>query len=212
MDGHLAVMIFVSIYLVFGVFILTGYIKPIETALENFADVKIRRSDNDYSYEGIIIWMPLIFGSLLIFMYYPVVVAYNNLPAFLGLVVGFLYPSVIMLFKIQTFSDACIEEDTGFGYHPLVYLLISLAAGWFMVLRGFSILNFQNIPSELAYIILAMGLIAMTIPLFPDYLDRVVSVDLRSWKGFRFMGIVAVALFIGTHLIWIVLQSKFFMT
>lgn len=210
MDGHLAVMIFIGLYLIFGVVILTVYIKKFEKALENLSKVRIRRPGNDYSYEGMVIWMPIIFGSLLIFMYYPIAVVYNNLSAFLGIAVGFLYPSILMLFRLKTFSDVNIKEDTGLGYHPGVYLFIALGAGWFMVLRGFSMLNFMNIPYELAYIVLAMGLISMTIPMFPDYLDRVVPVDLRSRNGFLFMGAIAVILFILAHIIWLLLQSKVF--
>jgi len=210
MDGHLAVMIFVGLYLVLGVIVLTVYIKPIEKKLEKMFNVKIKRPDDDYSYEGIVIWMPLVFGSLLLFMYYPIVVSYGNLPAFLGIAVGFLYPSILMLLRLKTFGDASIQESTGMGYHPGAYLFISLGAGWFMVLRGFSMLNFPNIPSELAYIVLGMGLIAMTIPLFPDYLDKALSVDLRSSNGLRFMAVIAVILFIVTHIIWIVVQSMVF--
>lgn len=210
MDGHLAVMIFVGLYLIVGVIVLTGYIKPIEKKLEKMFKIKIKRPDDDYSYEGIVIWMPLVFGPLLLFMYYPIVVAYANLPAFLGIAVGFLYPSVVMLLRLRTFSDANIQVSTGMGYHPGAYLFISLGAGWFMVLRGFSMLNFPNIPSELSYIVLGMGLLAMTIPLFPDYLDKVMPVDLRSSSGLRLMGLIAVVLFIGTHIVWIVLQSKVF--
>lgn len=173
--------------------------------------IKIRHPNGDYSYEGILIWLPLLFGLLLIFMYYPVAIDYNNLPAFLGTAVGFLYPSLIMLLRRKTFSDASIKEDTGVGYNPSAYLIISLGAGWFMILRGFSMLNFPDkVPAELGYIVLTMGLIAMTIPLFPDYLDKITSVDLRSQAGLRFMGIVAVLLFISTHIIWILVQSKVF--
>ena len=71
-------------------------------------------------------------------------------------------------------------------------------------------LHFPGIPLELAYIVLGMGLVAMTIPLFPDYLDHVVPVDMRSRAGLRFIGVLAVALFILTHIIWIILQSKVF--
>ncbi len=45
MDGHLAVMIFVGLYLVLGVIVLTVYIKPIEKKLEKMFNIKIKRPE-----------------------------------------------------------------------------------------------------------------------------------------------------------------------
>lgn len=105
--------------------------------------------------------------------------------------------------------DAGMNDD-GYGYNPLVYFFASVGAGWFMVFRGFSMLNFPSIPLELACIVLVMGLVAMVVPLFPDYLDRLVSFDMRSRAGPRFVGLLAVALLIGTTIVWITVQSKVF--
>lgn len=55
-----------------------------------------------------------------------------------------------------------------------------------------------------------MILVAMTVHLFQDYLDRLVSFDMRSRAGPRFVGLLAVALLIGTTILWITVQSKVF--
>lgn len=190
--------------------IIAIYIRQIESKLEEWTDVKFRRPDDDYSYEGMVFWILPSFALIAIVMFYPFAIVRNNLPFYLGAMVGFLYPSLIMFLRLKTFSDTCINEETGLGYHPGAYLAVSLGAGWFMTARGFSMLNFQDIPAQLAYFVIALGLIAQTIPLFPDYLDRIVPVDLRSKAGLHFMGILAVALFIITHIIWIMVQSKVF--
>jgi len=191
-------------------FFMAIYIHKIENSLENWINIKFRRTNGDYSYEGMVMWMLPSFALVLIVMFYPFAVVRNNLPFYIGAMVGFLYPSLIMLFWLKTFSDASIKKDADLGYHPGAYLVISLGAGWFMTARGFSMLNFQNIPSELAYITIALGLVAQSVPLFPDYLDKIVPFDLRSKAGLRFMGILAVFLFIVTHIIWIMVQSKVF--
>jgi hypothetical protein len=207
--ASITVMAFVGILVVIG-FIIAVYIRRIEGKLERWMDIKFRRPDDDYSYEGMVLWLlPSILIAMVV-LFYPFAIVRNNLPFYLGAMLGFLYPSLIMLFRLKIFSDASIKEDTDLGYHPGAYLAVSLGAGWFMTARGFSMLNFQNIPSELGYIVIALGLIAQTIPLFPDYLDKIVPFDLRSKAGLRFIGILAVFLFIITHIIWITVQSRFF--
>ena len=190
--------------------IIAIYIKQIEGKMENLFNIKFRRPDDDYSYEGMVLWLLPSFALIAIVMFYPFAVVRANFPFYVGAMIGFLYPSLIMLLRLKTFSDTKIEESTGLGYHPGAYLAISLGAGWFMTARGFSMLNFPNIPSELAYITIILGLMAQTIPLFPDYLDKISPTDLRSKTGLLFMGIIAVILFIVTHIIWIVIQSKVF--
>lgn len=207
--ARITVMAFAGLGVVIAL-IIAVYIRQIESKMENLFNIKFRRPDDDYSYEGMVLWLLPSFALIAVVMFYPFAVVRDNLPFYLGAMLGFLYPSLIMLLRLKTFSDTKIKESTGLGYHPGAYLAISLGAGWFMVARGFSMLNFQNIPSELAYITIILGVIAQTIPLFPDYLDKALPVDLRSRTGLLFMGVIAVILFIVTHIIWIMIQSRVF--
>lgn len=202
--ARITVMASVGILVIIGI-IIAVYIRQIEGKMENLFNVKFRRPDDDYSYEGMVFWLlPSVLIAMVV-LFYPFAVVRGNFPFYLGAMIGFLYPSLIMLLRLKTFSDTKIKESTGLGYHPGAYLAISLGAGWFMTARGFSMLNFQNIPSELAYITIILGLIAQTIPLFPDYIDKISPTDLRSKTGLLFMGIIAVILFIVTNIIWILL-------
>ena len=207
--ARITVMASVGVLVLIGI-IIAVYIRQIEGKMENLFNIKFRRPDDDYSYEGMVLWLLPSTLIAMVVLFYPFAVVRDNLPFYLGAMLGFLYPSLIMLLRLKTFSDTKIKGSTGLGYHPGAYLAISLGAGWFMTVRGFSMLNFPNIPSELAYITIILGLVAQTIPLFPDYIDKISPTDLRSKTGLLFMGIVAVVLFIVTNIIWIVVQSRVF--
>jgi len=136
-----------------GVLVLIGiviaiYIRQIEGKIENLFNIKFRRPDDDYSYEGMVFWLLPSTLIAMVVLFYPFAVARDNLPFYLGAMIGFLYPSLIILLLLKTFSDTKIKESTGLGY-PSAYLAISLCESWFMTARRFSMLNFQSIPSEI---------------------------------------------------------------
>jgi hypothetical protein len=128
--------------------IIAIYIKQIEGKMENLFNIKFRRPDDDYSYEGMVLWLLPSFALIAVVMFYPFAVARANFPFYVGAMIGFLYPSLIILLLLKTFSDTKIKESTGLGY-PSAYLAISLCESWFMTARRFSMLNFQSIPSEI---------------------------------------------------------------
>ncbi len=128
--------------------IIAIYIKQIEGKMENLFNIKFRRPDDDYSYEGMVFWLLPSFALIAVVMFYPFAVVRGNFPFYLGAMIGFLYPSLIILLLLKTFSDTKIKESTGLGY-PSAYLAISLCESWFMTARRFSMLNFQSIPSEI---------------------------------------------------------------
>lgn len=104
----------------------------------------------------------------------------------------------------------------------LIYYAFSLAAGAFMTVRGFSMLNFPDIPSELAVTVIFLGLIGQTIPLFPDYIEKIVPVKLGIKKGIEhlnsaekkkagiFMVILSIVTFLIIRFIAMTIQSQIF--
>jgi len=215
MSAFVAVMGSVAILVLFAAF-LAKFRSSMRNGLEKLTGIKTVRKGiyngglDDQTYEGIILETPVIILAAALVSYYPIVVALQNFSGYIGFVVIFLFPFILELLRIKTFSDSSILEETGIGYHPAFCFLFSIAAGGFMTIRGFSMLNFPDMPLELAYFVIVLGLFAQAIPLFPDYIEKILHRNLRSKIGLRFMGILAVVLFIVTHIIWIVVQSKVF--
>jgi hypothetical protein len=82
---------------------------------------------------------------------------------------------------------------------PLSYWILSVALGFFTVGRGFSGLNFYlidgSVSLEFVVISIIIGLAVQSVVLFPDKMDRLVPLDLRTKKGFIFMIVLAFILF-----------------
>jgi hypothetical protein len=137
------------------------------------------------------------------------VVSLNNFPIYLGFIMIFLFPFLILLLRIRIFSDSSILERTGIGYHPAYCFLLSIFAGVFTTGTGFSMLNFPEDPVGLAYSMIIVGLIAQAIPLFPDYINKILPFEIRSKFGYKFMVVLAIVIFFATWLIHIYLQSQY---
>jgi len=137
------------------------------------------------------------------------VVSLNNFPIYLGFITIFLFPFLILLLRIRIFSDSSILERTGIGYHPAYCFLLSIFAGGFTTGTGFSMLNFPEDPVGLAYSMIIVGLIAQAIPLFPDYINKILPFEIRSKFGYKFMVVLAIVIFFATWLIHIYLQSQY---
>ncbi|NYB52633.1 MAG: hypothetical protein HVN35_08765 [Methanobacteriaceae archaeon] len=90
------------------------------------------------------------------------------------------------------------ETVRGFGFMPISYWILASAVGLYTVGRGFSgiQLHFTNgTPSlEAAIFSIFLGLLLQTLYLFPDKLNKVVPIELRTKKGFLFMFILAFVL------------------
>lgn len=91
------------------------------------------------------------------------------------------------------------ETIMGFGYMPISYWILSSAVGLYTVGRGFSgiQLHFTNgTPSlEAAVFAIILGLLLQTVYLFPDKLNKIVPIELRTKNGFLFMVVLAFVLF-----------------
>jgi hypothetical protein len=138
----------------------------------------------------------------------------NNILSGVGFIIMTSYPWLLMLCRINVFSDDSIPRyegpkmsiELGPGYVPLVYWLLSCQIGFAVTKVGF-----KNLQSSLAYgdpslffciISIILGLISQTIVVSPDMIDRVVPVDMRMKKGYILLVIIAVILVFGS---WIVM-------
>lgn len=212
--GGFEVMEAVVFVLVFAA-VSAKYRGNIRKGLEKLTGIKTVREGvyqgglDDQTYEGIILETPLVILAMAVFFYYPFVVSLNNFPIYLGFITIFLFPFLILLLRIRIFSDSSILERTGIGYHPAYCFLLSIFAGGFTTGTGFSMLNFPEDPVGLAYSMIIVGLIAQAIPLFPDYINKILPFEIRSKFGYKFMVVLAVVIFFATWLIHIYLQSQY---
>lgn len=151
---------------------------------------------DDQTYEGIILETPFVILIVAVASYYLVAVSLHNFWGYVGFVLIFLFPFIILLLRIRTFSDSSILENTGVGYHPAYCFILSIFGGCFTTLTGFSMLNSPENPLNLAYSLIIIGLIAQAIPLFPDYINKVVPFEIRSKFGYKFMTVLTVVIFV----------------
>ncbi|EKF86873.1 hypothetical protein [Methanobacterium formicicum] len=91
------------------------------------------------------------------------------------------------------------ETVRGFGFMPISYWILASAVGLYTVGRGFSgiQLHFTNgTPSlEVVVFTIFLGLILQTLYLFPDKLNKIIPIDLRTNKGFLVMIVLSFVLF-----------------
>lgn len=116
----------------------------------------------------------------------------------LGAAVAVVYPIVGMFLRIRTFSDESIRSG-GFGFMPFSYWIMAEVLGIYTIGKGFWSINSylgEGVPS-LEFIIasITVGLLLQTLYLFPDKLNKIVPIDLRSKNGFLFMVVLAFVLF-----------------
>lgn len=209
MSGEL--MGFVLFGMVIGT-ILMLYENRVTSKLEQILGIKIKKFDcksmDCYTYEGLS-WLLLIYISILaIVLFYPVVIGYNNFPAYIGLLFLLIYPQVVMIIRNGTFSDYSIPSaqnpvyagpnmvSGGPGYNPVYYLLFSFSIGCVSTIWGFSMLNFPDIPVNKGISLIVMGLILQTFVLFPDVINWISPVDIRTKKGVQLMSGVTVTIVI----------------
>lgn len=156
------------------------------------------RSPFPYSYSGYVILFTLSSPGFF-FMMLSGGLESGNFWFGLGLGVAVVYPILFMFFRIRTFSDRSIPVGGGFGFMPLSYWILSVALGFFTVVRGFSGLNFYlsdgSVSLEFVVISIIIGLVVQSVVLFPDKLNKVVPLDLRTKNGFLFMFALALVLY-----------------
>ncbi|NYB52637.1 MAG: hypothetical protein HVN35_08785 [Methanobacteriaceae archaeon] len=123
----------------------------------------------------------------------------GNLFFGLGAAVAVVYPIVGMFLRIKTFSDESIPRGGGFGFMPISYWIMAEALGIYTIGKGFSGISSYliNGTPSLEFIIasIAIGLLIQTVYLFPDKLNKIVPIELRTKNGFLFMFVMAFVLF-----------------
>lgn len=177
--------------------------------MEKNLGVKLKRkyckSVDCYTYSGLSILLIFIGLILYIPLYIPISIDYNNFLAFVGLFFMFIYPVIVMLIRKNTFNEKTItykglghvprnmlEECT--GYCPAWYWLFSLMIAGSSTVWGFSMLNFPSTPQYIGIIIIITGLFSQTFILFPDVIDRIVPVDMKTYQGLKLMLIISITL------------------
>jgi hypothetical protein len=101
-----------------------------------------------------------------------------------------------------------------------IFVVFSFIAGGYFTIAGFSMLNFHY-PLELIVIMILIGLIGQTIPLLPDYTEKITKFDLgmnRQWrmnkqksqKALIVLGIQSIVTFLILRFITESIQSKVF--
>lgn len=146
----------------------------------------------DQTYEGIVLETIVFLIPFALFSY--ILLKNVNFMGAIGLIVMSIYPFLLLLIRIRTFSDSSILKETGLGYHPAYCYLISVFSGGYILVAGFASLNF-HFPLTSSFIMIITGFIIQGIPLFPDYINKLVSFEIRSIKWYKFLVFLGIILF-----------------
>ncbi len=199
--AQFSTLLWISFFSVLLFFVLYFSRVSIDKFLEKISPFPYLRENGHYggtiediTYEGMVIkfFFISILCSILVFFFSDINIFTN-----IGLSISFLLPGCMLLLRIHTFSDDNILSETGMGYNPTHCWILSFLAGAFCLVIGFSGLNFSNIPLYIPIITIAFTLLCFMIPIFPDYINKLLSYDIRSEKGYLTLRIItAVAIFI----------------
>jgi hypothetical protein len=106
----------------------------------------------------------------------PVIIWMMHAPIGLfGFLVAVCYPLLIMLLRPVTFQKV-LNIDSDFRIYRIFVIFSAMAGGYFTI-YGFSMINFNHSLS-LALIMILFGLVGQTIPLLPDYIEKVTRFNL----------------------------------
>ncbi|MGL6298994.1 MAG: hypothetical protein ACRC1M_07505 [Methanobacteriaceae archaeon] len=147
---------------------------------------------NRVTYQGQAIWLFILMGSFsIIFLFLDV----ENPGIRFGMFLSFFLPSLLLLIRIHTFNDSNILPETGFGYDSFncwKFSCLSTIPGFMFGISG---LFFSMIP---LYVLLLIPLacICCLVPIFPDYVNRYLSYDIRSKRGIEFLRTFSVFAFV----------------
>ena len=180
--------------------VLSGYIFIFHwRSLDKRYGMTPTRSPFNYSYQGYVVIFALL-SPMFFFGMLALGFDTGNFWFGLGGAVSMVYPLVGMFLRIGTFNDKsirCYSKD--FGYMPVSYWLISTFLGLYTVGAGFSGIHLhftKGAPSlEAAIFTIIIGLLVQTVYLFPDKLNKIVPIELRTKKGFSFMVLLSIILF-----------------
>jgi len=106
----------------------------------------------------------------------------HNIPALFGFLVAVCYPICIMLLRSVTFEKV-LKIIPDFRIYRF-FVIFSVFAGGYFTIGGFSSMNFNH-PLGLSLTMIFFGLLGQTIPLLPDYIEKITRFDLgmnRKWR------------------------------
>jgi hypothetical protein len=205
--GSVAIAILLIIYLTN----LWGY--DWEKLRDKFRSMGVKR---DYQVE-------LLIGSIamgLVFVFASPVIGgmMRNLPALFGILVAVCYPLVVMFLRPVTFEKV-LKIVPDFRIYR-IFVIFSVFAGGYFTIAGFSSMNFNH-PLGLSLTMIIVGLLGQTVPLLPDYIERITRFDLgmnRRWRmnnkmsqrALIFLGSLSFATFIILRFITESIQSSVF--
>ena len=101
----------------------------------------------------------------------------------LGCYLVFALPSIMLLCRIKTFSEDSILPETRLGYDPFQSWLLSLLSLSPGLVIGLSGLYLGDTPFHVSLIRTSLALISSMITMFPDYINKLLSYEIRSEKG-----------------------------
>lgn len=199
----------VFIFILFCVY-LTRYWDKLK---EKFRSMGVKR---DYQLE---LLSALIVMVLAFVFFSPVIVGMmHNIPALFGFLVTACYPLVVMILRPVTFEKV-LKIVPDFRVYR-VFVVFSFIAGGYFTVAGFSMVNFDY-PLEFVVIMVLIGLLGQTVPLLPDYIEKITKFDLgmnRRWRmnnkksqrALIFLGVLSVVTFIILLFITESIQSSVF--
>jgi hypothetical protein len=209
-------LIFITTYVWFEVmrglnflpFFLAFCTIPVMVTIYFYYYGKLTKRYGNGKSEQMVIILTLTFAPLFLLGSIAMGITTNNIPFGIGLGVSTIYPLLFMFKRIKTFSDKNVPKydgpkmsiPLGPGYIPIGYWLLSALLGFQTTGRGFSALYFYFIkgnPSlEFCLVSILVGLVVQSIILFPDKLNKIVPIDLRTRNGFGFMFVLTIVLFL----------------
>jgi len=110
----------------------------------------------------------------------------------LGFYLGFVIPAVVLLCRIKTFGDNNISPETGLGYEPIQYWVLSYLSLFWALMIGFSALYFTDIPLYIPLVTISLAIMSSMVPMFPDYINKLLPYEIRSEKGMWTLRIINV--------------------
>ena len=152
------------------------------------------RHIKNITYEGFVVQTFIMMAIMsIVVLFASEINVYFNIGFFL---VAILPPSFLLL-RIKTFSDSSILPETNRGYDPVDSYVLSFLGMAMGLVIGFSSLNFDYTPLIFPIVMISGALITSLIPIFPDYINKILPYEIRSEKGtwtLRIINAVAISI------------------
>lgn len=110
-----------------------------------------------------------------------------------------LFPAILLFLRIHTFSDDNILPETETGYAPFGTWFLSMfgSTGLYMIFPAFF---GSSEPLYFFVTVLILGLSATLVPIFPDYINKLLPFEIRTEKGVKLLIVITFILWLS---LWI---------